>query len=260
MTDLPILSGIKKNLYEILTPDKFPIFPDRGTKEQRKNYLDLLKISSQRFKLNGLPSKWSSLFENYVLPEGVSVETPIFVFTEYPQRHGQLDQDFSNWRILTEVGQAGPANILFNDDFTVVFGRVSSTRPHYGYRIMLLRHAELRVFAMNYTVENKSYRYSHERILSDLEELIILAFHSRENRFCLEKYRSKNYKIGYYLSMEYITHEGRLYTPITCYKCKNDHYIYHSPGSWEAWLERCYSFFPLDSTLLKDPSMGDEEG
>lgn len=146
---------------------------DTGTTEQRQRYIKLLEILSDIYYLEGLPKDRSTLFNDYKLPPNIpSLETLISREISFP----------------TSRGHEGYANILFNSDFTLILGRVSSTKSDYGYMVMLLRNDKDHLYTtVEHTVERKTYRYSHGKFLIDLQELVIMAFRRAEDRKYLSK-------------------------------------------------------------------------
>ncbi|BAU11878.1 hypothetical protein LEP3755_23810 [Leptolyngbya sp. NIES-3755] len=197
---------------------------DNGSVNQRRNYILLLRKVASIYNLTGLPDDLGSLFENYTVPPHTPVKTPIFAFFDLPQFLDK-DFDFDSVEVDTRRVQSGNANVLFNEDFTLIFGRLGSTKkPHYGYRVMLITNDGANVFtAYRHTIDKKSYRYSHAALLSDLQELVVAALYRHPKK--LAKYREDNDKIANFLDCKCIVSQGFKRFPIRCFVCKEDKYV-----------------------------------
>lgn len=199
------------------------IQPDCGSLAQRQNYIFLLQKATAIYKLTGLPNNLNSLFENYTVPANVPVKTPAFIFLDLPQ-HLNKDFDFNTAHFAAKRWQSGSANVLFNEDFTLVFGRVSPARGHYGYGVLLRTNQGHQVFTpFKHTIDREAYRYSPRVLLSDLQELVVLALYRSPTK--LAKYKSGNDKIASFLDSNWIVNQELKRFAIACSLCGEDRYV-----------------------------------
>lgn len=221
----------------------YPIIRDCETEGARQDYVALLREVAALYNLKGMPADPSELFDSsYTLPDDVPVrEVPDYVFIRYPQRPKPSKHDFSKAQLsldpsVSPYRQLGPVNVLFNEDFTIVFGRIERTKPGYGYGLVLLRNDELRIYTTRYAIYSvkdgpKPYYVKHSSFLRDLQELVILALYRDQYRYRLKKYCRENTEIARYLDCGYIEHQFRVVTgkfsPITCFECKEAKYVNH---------------------------------
>ncbi len=119
------------------------------------------------------------------------------------------------------------------------------------------------------TTARKSYRYSHRAILSDLQELVLLALYRYPDR--LDIYCNGNDKIASYFKFGHIECNNRKYWPIICFNCKEAKYSIFSPegkkGSscincyiqWKS-KQKSYDDSEIPDSASVDPYIWDDDG
>ena len=240
----------------------------------RKNYVTLLEMISEEYRLGGLPPHRDTLFGEYIIPDGVTVPTPGNVFTSYPQRPKPGQHDFSKSVPLLPptCKQEGRTIVLFNQDFTLCVGRALDSNSKYGYGLMLLRNDPLRIYTMEHTVHNCIYgkdnriiwRDDPRDLLADLQELVVLAFYRPQYRSELIKYRKKHAGIAWYLDEGYIIHWFKVKTktekfqPITCLYSGESKFV-NWPCEGYATLEQNVNLFREFATSGKKRISKDQE-
>ncbi|MCC7359631.1 MAG: hypothetical protein IT317_09150 [Anaerolineales bacterium] len=178
-------------------------------------------------------------------PTYTRITLPGSVFIQYPQRPESLQHDFekSTPSHLGEHRSTGRVTFLHDD--TVILGIEQFRTPstELGYGVLLMRKDTLRIYSMAYTVHNCAYYSGDKRLLwrsdpldllSDLQELFVLALYRPKFSSQLVRYASNHSEISRYLEDGYVRHAFRVrvvpFWPITCFACQEAKFIARQPN------------------------------
>ncbi|MBX7222711.1 MAG: hypothetical protein K1Y36_22375 [Blastocatellia bacterium] len=175
-----------------------PITNHPNSKDQELRYIQLLEKLAASFGLSGIPRERWTLFENYLRP----AHPPLLKFLE---RH--------NLKFPTSRGLDGPIHFLCNTDFSLAVSHVHSTQADFGYLVLLIKHATGEVFStVEHTIHRVAYRYSHGKVVTDVQEMLVRAFYLPGERGVLSRIRHGNSEIVRFLDRGHITHPDRFTT------------------------------------------------